>query len=254
MLKKRVIPILLYKEVGLVKGKNFVNERRVGAVLPCIRVYEKRQVDELIFVDLDARLKNKEPNYEVIIQIAQNCMVPLTVGGGISNLKIIQKLLLCGVDRVLINSASYEDITLIDRAAAEFGSQCIVGGIDAKRNSKESLWDCFHDNGLTKSNIKLLERLKSLEAYGAGEILLSSIDRDGLLSGFDVALTKYVTQRTSLPVIASGGGGLPEHFSEAISLGGADAVAAASIFHFTQYTPLQIKKHLHSLSIPVRMT
>ena len=251
MLKVRVIPTLLWKDVGLVKGIGFDSWRRVGTVMPAVKVYNTRQVDELILLDITATLGQRNPDYEAISDIAAECFVPLTFGGGIRNLEIIRNLLRAGADKVSINTASYLQPELIYEAADRFGSQCVVASIDAKR-TKDGHYECHSHCGSRPTGKETVAWATELEKLGAGEILLTSIERDGTMKGYDLELIRSVSQAVRIPVIASGGGGDYGHMAEAIKTGGASAVAAASIFHFTEQTPLEAKDFLGQHGIPVR--
>ncbi|AKM82203.1 TPA: imidazole glycerol phosphate synthase subunit HisF [Candidatus Berkelbacteria bacterium] len=252
MLKVRVIPTLLWKDVGLVKGIGFDSWRRVGSLLPAIRVYNTRQVDELILVDITATADNHKLDLETISEMSCECFVPFTVGGGIKKVDDIKQLLRAGADKVAINSAAYDDPTIITEGAKLFGSQCIVASIDAKKN-KDGKYICYSHAGKKKRNIEVSVWAKKLEELGAGEILITSIEKDGTMDGYDINLIKAVTNVVSIPVIASGGAGSYEDLYQAISKGKASAVAAASIFHYTEQTPMEAKGYLHSKKIPVRI-
>ena len=252
MLKYRVIPTLLWKNVGLVKGIGFDSWRRVGPVLPAIKVYNLRQVDEIILVDITATLENREPDYESVAEFTAECFVPMTVGGGIRSIDHITKLLRAGADKVAINSGAFEDPALVREAAGRFGSQCIVASIDA-RKQPGCTWECYKNSGTEPTGKDVIAWAKEMEANGAGEILLTSIERDGTMTGYDLDLIRKVSAAVTIPVIASGGCGNYHHMYEAISTGGASAVAAASIFHFTEKTPIEAKKYLAGCKIPVRL-
>jgi imidazole glycerol-phosphate synthase subunit HisF len=252
MLKIRVIPTLLWKNVGLVKGVGFDSWRRVGPVLPAIKVYNMRQVDELILVDILATNEKRKPDFEAIKDFSSECFVPLTVGGGISTVNDVRDLLRVGADKVCINTAAYDDVSLITQIAKTFGSQCIVISIDAKKIS-EGNYECYSNSGKVPRKWKVEEWAKKVEEAGAGEILLTSIERDGAHTGFDLELIKKVTSKVSIPVIVSGGASKPEDFVLPILEGGASAVSAASIFHYTQYTPLDVKIEMRKNGIPVRI-
>lgn len=247
----RIIPTLLWKDLGLVKGIGFNSWRRVGSVLPAIKVYNTRDVDELILLDITATESQRDPDYESVAEYCAECFVPMTVGGGICNIDQITQLLRSGADKVAINSSAYDVPELIPQAASRFGSQCIVASIDVK--GKDSMeWECVSHCGKQKRHMHPVRWAKQLEAMGAGEILLTSVDRDGTMEGYDVALIAAVTDAVSIPVIASGGAGCYADMLEAITKGNASAVAAASIFHFTEQTPREAKLHLQEFSIPVR--
>lgn len=251
MLKTRIIPTLLWKGFGLVKGVGFDSWRRVGPVLPVIKVYNSRDVDELILLDISATPEKQSPDCESIHDFADSCFVPFTVGGGIRDIAQIQLLLRSGADKISINSAGFELPELIPEAAKRFGSQCIVASIDARRMPDGS-YQCFSHSGQKPTGKSPTDWARHLAAQGAGEILITSIDRDGTMDGYDLELIAQITDAVPLPVIASGGAGNYEHMREAIQDAGASAVAAASIFHFTERTPAEAKKYLASVGIAVR--
>lgn len=252
MLKVRVIPTLLWKDLGLVKGVGFNAWRRIGTVLPSIKVYNRREVDEMILVDIMASREGSHFDQESLNDFADECFVPLTVGGGVASVEDVRRLLRCGADKVCLNSAAYGDSGLVSKAAAEFGSQCIVASIDARRH-ENGKHECFSHAGTRASSRDPVEWAGEMEARGAGEILLTSIDRDGTMTGYDLDLIKAVTGRVNIPVIASGGCGHYGHMIEAVRDAGASAVAAASIFHFTEQTPREAKLALAQAGIAVRM-
>jgi cyclase len=250
MLKVRVIPTLLWKDVGLVKGIGFDSWRRVGTILPAVKVYNTRQVDELILLDIMATQLGMAPDYETINDISAECFVPLTVGGGVKSLEHIRELLRAGADKVCINSAHYDTPKLISEASRKFGKQCIVASIDAKL--VDGRYECFSHSGTKATGCEPSEWAHNLEKLGAGEILITSITQDGTMSGYDIALISKVTSAVTIPVIASGGAGNAMDAYKAIFEGGASAVAMASIFHFTQQTPMEIKDYLGKHDIAVR--
>lgn len=250
MLKTRIIPTLLWKDVGLVKGTRFDSWRRVGTVLPAIKVYNTREVDELILVDITATREGHEPDYDSIVDFTAECFVPLTVGGGVKNVQQIKKLLRAGADKVAINSAAYQTPELIHQAADLFGKQCVVVSIDA-RKLPNGHYECYSHSGTQATGKSPHEWAKTVESLGAGEILLTSIDLDGTMQGYDLELIRQVTDSVNIPVIASGGAGSYEDMYQAIHAR-ASAVAAASIFHFTEQTPLEAKKYLAAKGIPTR--
>ncbi len=250
MLKKRIIPTLLYKELGLVKGSKFTSMRRLGPVLPAIKVYNSREVDELIFLDIAASNNNSVVDYDIISEFSKFCFVPLTVGGGIDSVEKVNKLLEIGADKISINSAAYGNPNLVEQIANQFGSQCIVCSVDAKKINNN--WTCFSNSGTNNKDICPVRWCKRLEDLGAGEILITSIDKDGTNKGYDLELIQNITSEVKIPVIASGGAGNYDHMYKAIELSGASAVAAASIFHFTEMTPNEAKLYLESKGIPIR--
>jgi len=251
MLKVRIIPTLLWKNLGLVKGIGFDSWRRVGTIMPAVKVYNTRQVDELIVVDISATSEDRLPDFEEVREFSAECFVPLTVGGGIRNIEDIKQLLRAGADKVSINTAAFELPGLISDAAERFGSQCVVASIDARKNSNGS-YRCFSRCGTLDTGREPSEWALEMERRGAGEILITSVDRDGSMKGYDIELIQLITSRVRIPVIASGGAGNYEHLFEAIDMGKAAAVAAASIFHFTEQTPLEARNYLAARGIPVR--
>lgn len=253
MLKKRIIPTLLWKDVGLVKGVSFDSWRRVGSVLPSINVYNTRDVDELILLDITATKEKRDIDYEAIAEYSAECMVPFTVGGGVNSINKIRKLLYFGADKIVINSHAYENPYLVREASNRFGSQCIVVSIDVRKNN-DDVYECFSHSGTKSTGKEVVQWAKEIELLGAGEILVTSIELDGTMTGYDCKLIKKITQNVNIPVIASGGAGDYNHFFEAINNSNADAVAAASVFHFTEITPSKIKQYLSDKGVPVRDT
>lgn len=251
MLKVRVIPTLLWKNHGLVKGIGFNSWRRVGTMLPAIKVYDLREVDEMIVVDITASLDGHEPDYESVEEFSQACFVPLTVGGGIRDIGHIRKLLRAGADKVSINSAAYDRRELVRAASDCFGSQCVVISVDARKNG-DGQYECMSHAGTRSTGREPAAWAREMEAAGAGEILITSIEQDGAMKGYDLDLVRQVAEAVSIPVIASGGAGNYDHMFDAIAEGKASAVAAASIFHFTQQTPVEARRHLDARGIPVR--
>jgi len=251
MLKARIIPTLLLKNLGLVKGVSFDSWRRVGTIMPAVKVYNIRQVDELIVLDITASSEGRSPDFTEVREFSTECFVPLTVGGGVRSIEDIKQLLRAGADKVSINTAAYEQPELISEAAERFGSQCVVASIDARKNPDGS-YRCMSLSGTHDTGIGAGEWAEKVERLGAGEILITSIDRDGTMEGYDLELIRQITTRVRIPVIASGGAGNYKHMFEALDCGKAAAVAAASIFHFTEQTPLEAKKYLAAHGIPVR--
>lgn len=251
MLKTRIIPTLLFRDVGLVKGVAFDSWRRVGAPMQAVKVFNMRDVDELVLLDIGAIGNNQEPDYDLVESLAEECMVPLTVGGGVLDSEMVRLLLLAGADKVSINTAAYENPSVISESAKRFGVQCVVASIDCRKNEDGS-HQCFSHCGTVATGKEVVSWARELESLGAGEILLTSIDRDGTMEGFDLELVRKVTSEVSIPVIASGGAGNYEDIEQAISLGKASAVSASSIYLFTEATPLDAKKYLAEKGIPVR--
>lgn len=250
MLKLRVIPSLLVKEGSLVKGVGFHSWRRIGTLLPALKVYNTRQVDELFVVDVDATLNGRDPMFDVVNDCSAECFVPLTVGGGIRSLEHIHGLLRAGADKVAVNSAAYTSPDLIVSGARRFGSQCIVASIDAKKEHDGS-YQCYAGSGTVATGRTPAGWAQEMASLGAGEIMITSIDRDGTMKGYDLDLIRMVTSAVDIPVIASGGAGRFEDLHEAVKAG-ASAVAAASMFHFTEQTPLGAKDYLKSCGVAVR--
>ncbi len=251
MLKVRVIPTLLWKDVGLVKGVRFDSWRRVGSVLPAIKVYNSRDVDELVLVDITASSAGRSPDHESVADFADECSVPLTVGGGICEHDQIVALLRAGADKVALNSALFERPALVDDGARQFGSQCVVASVDVRRDAAGGL-RCLSHSGTRDTGRDPVQWARELADRGAGEILLTSVDRDGTMTGYDLDLISRVAAAVAIPVIASGGAGTYQHMVDAVRQAGASAVAAASMFHFTEQTPAAAKAAMHAAGIPVR--
>jgi cyclase len=250
MLKTRVIPTLLYRDFGLVKGVGFDTRRQIGGALQAIKVYNLRGVDELIFVDVTATQQGRTPDLALVDELADDCFMPLTVGGGVRAVEHIGQLLDVGADKVSIGSAAVDDPGLVEAGAIRYGAQCIVASIDYRidADGDARVWTHSGTRSTTHDPVTVARRL---EDAGAGEILLTCIDRDGTMAGYDLETTRLVCDAVRIPVIASGGAGAYEHMAEAVECGAA-AVAAASIFHFTQMNPMDAKHHLASRGIPVR--
>lgn len=251
MLKIRVIPTLLWKQFGLVKGVGFDSWRRVGPVLPAIKVYNQREVDELILVDIVAHQSDDDPDFESIDEFGQDCFVPLTVGGGITRIDQVQRLLRAGADKISVNTAAYRNPELVTQIAKRHGVQCVVASIDVRADSNGG-WRCFSHAGKQATGREAVAWASEMQDRGAGEILLTSIERDGTLNGYDLALIEAVVNAVNIPVIASGGAGNYQHMVEAVKQAGASAVAAASMFHFTEQTPAGAKEALSAAGVPVR--
>lgn len=252
MLKIRIVPTLLWKQFGLVKGVGFDSWRRVGPVLPAIKIYNQREVDELILVDILAHQSKDELDFDSINDFSQDCFVPLSVGGGIASLDQVQKLLRAGADKVCVNSASYSNPGLITEIAKRHGTQCVVASIDVRKKSPEKEWECFSHAGKHATGLEVRAWAREIEDRGAGEILITSIERDGTFLGYDLDLVEAVVTTVNIPVIASGGAGNYQHMIDAVRKSGASAVAAASMFHFTEQTPAGAKAAMQSVGIPVR--
>lgn len=251
MLKVRVIPTLLWKNVGLVKGVAFDSWRRVGTVLPAIKVYNARDVDELFVADISATAEGRGPNARGVADFASFCFVPLTVGGGVRSVDDAVALLRAGADKVALNTAALEQPELIGALAARFGVQCVVASIDVRGD--RGAYEAVTRSGRTPTGRDPVSLAVELQDRGAGEILLTSIERDGTMKGYDLALIEAVASRVTIPVIASGGAGSYADMIAAIRDGGASAVAAASMFHFTEQTPLGAKRALADAGLPVRL-
>jgi imidazole glycerol-phosphate synthase subunit HisF len=251
MLKARIMPTLLFKDVGLVKGVRFDSWRRVGGVMQAVKVYNMREVDELVFLDVSATLDGRPPDFDTVDDVADECFMPLTVGGGIRTVEHVRRLLEVGADKVAINTALVEEPNLIRRVAERFGAQCVVASIDARRHP-DGACEVYTRSGSKPTGLDPIELAQEVEALGAGEILLTSIDRDGTMTGYDLRLTRSVSQAVSIPVIASGGAGTYEDMRAALAAGAA-AVAAASIYHYTHQTPLEAKRFLGDYGVCVRL-
>jgi len=252
MLKTRIIPTLLYSSYGLVKGVSFDNWRHIGSPMQAIKVYNLRQVDELIFLDIMATCEGRSPEFDLIDDLADECFMPLAVGGGVRSIDDARHLLSVGADKIAVNSAAVCNPNLIREIASKFGSQCVVVSLDVRKASG-GRYEIFIHSGTKATGMDPIEFVKKAEKLGAGEILLTSIECDGTMRGYDIDLIKAVSSVVSIPVIASGGAGSYDHMASAIIDGAASAVAAASIFHFTQCTPLEAKDFLHKQGIDVRL-
>jgi cyclase len=252
MLKARVIPCLDVQEGRVVKGVNFVDLRDAGDPVECAMAYDAAGADELCFLDITASHENRGILLDVVSRTAEACFMPLTVGGGIRTLEDIRQLLLAGADKASINSAAVSNPDFVREAAEKFGSQCVVVAIDAKR-VQPGVWEIFTHGGRRSTGINAIEFAQKVTNLGAGEILLTSMDRDGTKKGFDLELTRSVADAVAVPVIASGGVGNLEHLVAGINEGRATAVLAASIFHFGEYSIPQAKRYMAAAGVPIRM-
>ncbi len=251
MLKTRIMPTLLYRNFNLVKGRRFDSWRTIGNVIQAVKVYNMREVDELVFLDIAATREGRRPDFELVDDFADECFMPLAVGGGIRTLDDVQRLLMVGADKVVVNTAAVESPGLIEDIARGFGSQCVVVSIDA-RATPAGYQVCVR-SGTRPAPFSPAELARQAQERGAGEILLTSMDQDGTMEGYDIELIRSVAHAVSIPVIASGGAGDFDHLLQAVRRGGASAVAAAAMFHFTEKTPLEAKRYLADRGVPVRL-
>jgi len=253
MLTKRIIPCLDIKDGRVVKGVNFVNIRDAGDPVESASYYDEAGADELAFLDINATHENRGIMLDVVKKVAERVFIPLTVGGGIRTVEDFRELLKAGADKVSINSAAFRNPSLIRDAAKAFGRQCVVVAIDARKNPEKNIWEVWLNGGRINTGADAIEWAIRACELGAGEILLTSMDKDGTRDGYDLDLTRQVSEAVGVPVIASGGAGKMEHFYEALTVGKADAVLAASLFHFREITIPDLKNYLSSRSIPVRI-
>ena len=253
MLKTRIIPCLDVADGRVVKGVNFVGLRDAGDPVDAAIAYDAAGADELCFLDIHATHENRGTMFDLVRRTAEHCYIPLTVGGGVRSAQDVRALLLAGADKVSFNSAAVANPDVIAQAADQFGSQCIVCAIDAKTVSPGK-WEIFTHGGRKPTGIDAVEFARAVTAKGAGEILLTSMDRDGTKQGFNLPLTRAIADAVPVPVIASGGVGTLDHLVEGVTLGGASAVLAASIFHFGEFTIAEAKAHMAAAGIPMRLT
>ena len=250
MLKTRIIPCLDVDKGRVVKGVNFVDLVDAGDPVEQAKLYDSMGADELCFLDITASHEDRDTIFDVVARTAEQCFMPVTVGGGVRTLEGIRKLLLAGADKVSINTAAIHNPEFVKEASLKFGSQCIVVAIDAKR--VDDHFEIFTHGGRKETGIDAVNWAQKMEAYGAGEILLTSMDRDGTKVGFDLDLTRAISDAVSIPVIASGGVGTLDHLVEGVTEGHASAVLAASIFHFGTYSIAEAKAHMENAGVPIR--
>src|SRR5688572_971082 len=251
MLAKRIIPCLDIKDGRVVKGVNFVNLRDAGDPIEQARLYDEQGADELVFLDISATPEGRRTTLELVGRVADTVFMPLTVGGGIREVDDIRNLLLAGADKVSVNSAAVRKPELLAEGASRFGAQCIVLAIDARR--RDSGWEVYVNGGRVPTGIDAMEWAMRGAELGAGEILLTSMDADGTLAGYDIGLTRAIAEAVSVPIIASGGAGTPRHFAEVLTEGKADAALAASLFHDGKLKIPDLKKELQNRGVPVRL-
>jgi len=251
LLAKRIIPCLDVKDGRVVKGTQFVDLRDAGDPVEIAKIYDQQGADEIAFLDITASYEKRDILLDIVRRTAEEIFIPLTVGGGVRRLEDIRTLLKAGADKVSVNTAAVRDPHFVERASKRFGCQCIVIAIDAKRRG--DTWEVFTHGGRVPTGIDALVWAKKMEELGAGEILLTSMDRDGTKDGYDIELTRTISERVSIPVIASGGVGTLEHLYEGLALGKASAVLAASIFHYKEYSIAQVKSFLKEKGVVVRL-
>ncbi len=253
MLTKRIIPCLDVTDGRVVKGTKFLDLRDAGDPVECAVAYDRQGADELVFLDITASSDARATMVDVVARTAEKCFMPLTVGGGIRTVGDMRQMLLAGADKVSVNTAAIRDPGLVDAGSKAFGAQCIVVAIDAKRNPDGKTWNVYTRGGRDREELDAVEWAREVERRGAGEILLTSMDADGTKAGYDLALTRAVSEAVRIPVIASGGAGSLDHMADVLGEAGkADAVLAASIFHFGEHTVADVKSHLAARGIPVR--
>lgn len=252
MLAKRIIPCLDVREGRVVKGTHFVDIRDAGDPVECAKEYDRQFADELVFLDITASHEKRRTMLHIVEQVAKQIFIPFTVGGGIRSIEDIRDTLNAGADKVSINTCAIENPDLVTMASSRFGSQCIVVAIDAKRNTSNR-WDVYTHGGRKRKNIDAYEWARDVERRGAGEILLTSMDCDGTKEGYDIELNRTISEASKIPVIASGGAGSLDHMYSVLTEGKADAVLAASIFHYGTYTVNDVKRYLKEKGISVRL-
>lgn len=250
MLKQRIIPTLLLKNGRMVKGVQFNNYRDTGDAVSAARIYNAQYVDELAFIDINATNESRPTNKQIIIEVSKECFMPLTIGGGINSVDAIRELLLVGADKVIINTAAYENEKLISQGADMFGSQCIVVGIDVRKENNEYV--LYKNSGRIPVEVSLVDHIKKMEAMGAGEFFINNITRDGMMNGYDLELINYVNNNTRLPVIACGGAGNFKHLAEAYLNTNVSGLAMASIYHFGDNNPIRARAYLKNNKVPIK--
>jgi imidazole glycerol-phosphate synthase subunit HisF len=253
MLAKRIIPCLDIKDGRVVKGINFLHLRDAGDPVEQARSYDSQGADELVFLDISATHEGRKTTLELVGRVADTVFMPLTVGGGIREVDDMRKLLLAGADKISVNSAAVKDALLLSEGAARFGAQCIVLAIDARRRDNGAGWEVYLNGGRIPTGLDAIEWAARGVELGAGEILITSMDADGTLAGYDLGLTRAIAEAVSVPVIASGGAGMPSHFAEVLTDGKADAALAASLFHDGKLSILDVKNQLAHWGLPVRL-
>lgn len=253
MFAKRIIPCLDINAGRVVKGVNFVNLRDAGDPVEVAKVYNEAGADELVFLDITATHEARGTVLDMARRVAEEVFIPFTVGGGIKSVEDFRELLSAGADKISINSSAIREPELISRAADKFGNQCVVVAIDAKRRADRSGWNVFVNGGRIDTGLDAVEWAIRANKLGAGEILLTSMDCDGTKAGYDIELTRTISENTSIPIIASGGAGTMEHFREALTDGGADAALAASLFHFKEIEIRKLKEYLKNEGVSVRI-
>ena len=250
---KRIIPCLDVKDGRVVKGVNFVNLIDAGDPVECAKVYDEAGADELVFLDITASSDGRNTVVDMVERVAKSVFIPFTVGGGIRTVEDFKAILREGADKISVNSAAINNPTLISEAADKFGSQCVVVAIDARRREDGSGWNIFKNGGRIDTGIDAVEWAMKVDKLGAGEILLTSMDCDGTKAGYDVELTRFISENVSVPVIASGGAGTKDHFYEALTEGKADAALAASLFHYKELEIMDLKYYLADKGLSMRM-
>lgn len=251
MLKIRVIPCILFDGNTVIKTKNFKERRTLGNPIQFAGVYNARNVDELIFIDMTATVEGRNPAFDIIERVSEQCFMPLSIGGGIHNIETIKCLLKIGADKIIINSGVVKNPNLIEEATQTFGSQCIIVSVDVRKDMNNK-YGVYINNGNIKVSDDVISYIKMVEARGAGEFFITSIDNDGMMEGYDIALFKELSKIVKIPIIANGGVGTPAHTIEVIKNTSVNAISMASIFHYTQYTPNDIKRELQNNNFMVR--